>query len=725
MTDVSKVNDSQLAKGGPAITANEHDTQIKGAAAAVSFAEIQDLFEMLEEQAVANKQGKKSPQESEEKLIKNISLLLNEIQTVKKGGKPNLETLSSQVKAFVNGDSNALGKILGSVMPAALLHLQNHPDDFQTLIKTFGPFMQENGEHLMSHLSQADEAFEQFQALYDKDSDPSKEKKLTDVMKSLMSSGNFVEIEQAMETVEEKIAILMSQDAGKAQTLAEGLYALLSRIGSKDGDAAKEFAKGLLNSGSLDELMKLSPSQIAQEFAQMQQVVEKVASGQMSADEGVKKMIIVIPVVFQPALAKIQGKNKNIDAILAEAIAALVMLQGALANSQAQQNKFSIAMNQAKTESAVRQMHDLNKQIQKEINAKKKAGGHWWSWLIKAVVAVVAAVVAAVTAGVGAAIAAALVGGFMSSPLMSMTVESIAKKISADLYGQYLHKYKSEGKSTDEAKQLAHQKADAVGRVIADVVVIVAVCIASMGVGGFQVAGEEGANAAVNGVADGATTAATEVAEEVETVAVTMEEEATQSANIASKATKFTWSSKIATKISLFQGLATVGASNLWGNAMQTDPEWCQKHKGLMEGLNIASMLVTMIATMMAGGSAMKAGMEGADMAKLIPSLYAKSIKYILMMSAVTQTGSGIYGVYNDVKTSLYLRDSANATKKVGEIQHLLTLIDGQISVAQTNQNDTTKQTTKTIQSDGQVADDLQDVAGMATSQVTKALLNA
>src|SRR3989338_7381618 len=178
MTDSTKIHQT-LPVSGSTITAHEHDDQIKGAASAVSLAEIEQLFEILENGQ--NSKEKKDVSESEKELLDLISSLLQGIEGGKVDGKTTA-TIQGYISDFNKGDATALGKLLAVVMPAVQGYAQKHPEDLMGVIKALAPFMKDAGANVMAKANEANKCFEMFRVSYAKSKDPKKEEKLAELL---------------------------------------------------------------------------------------------------------------------------------------------------------------------------------------------------------------------------------------------------------------------------------------------------------------------------------------------------------------------------------------------------------------------------------------------------------------------------------------------------------------------------------------------------------------
>ncbi len=701
MADSVRIQDSLAVRNGA--SSSKQKDPVKGAASAISLAEIEQLFEILNEQQ--SEKSKEDLTDSEKQLLGLISSLLSGMEDGKVDGKT-MSTMQGYVSDFYKGDATALGKILAVVMPALQLYVQKHPKDLMGAIKAFAPLMKQSGEEVMGKLKVADKCFELFQAGYAKSTDPNKGEKLAEALGQLFDKEKISDVDDAMDLLEEEFEELLKQDNGKGQSIISAVYTMVSTYALSGGGAAKSLAEALLNAGALKNLMNLSSEKLAGALAQLTTLTNKLAEGKIGADEAAKTMNIIInpsnsasggsAAYYSDATHKVKQHEANLRDILANAMMSLQLLQGALTQAQAQQTEFTMAIDQAKIDAAVQRAVENLKKIDEEIELQKKADddGGWLGWLIKAIMAVVAVIVAAVTAGVGAAIAAALIGVFMSTPLMNMTVKAIADKISADVYDKYYKEYKAEGKSDSEAKALAQQKADAVGNLVAQIIVVVAVVILSFGAGGFQ-AGEGAAE-------DGA-------------------EE-------ASMLSKLKWNSSLATKVSVFEGLSAVGSTNVWMTAMETDPEWCKDHMKLMVAIDIIAEIITMIAALVAGGAATKeaqAGVNASLMPEKIAAMFAKNAKYILSFYAGMQMLNSGYDAYTSSRNAEYLHEAADLMKEIGELTASISRTNGMVDILQATQKSLNKETAQMVKSDGDTKDSIADGAGLEGDAVFRALMGA
>lgn len=720
MADTIKFHDSLPVTAGSSSTASESHEQLKGAAAAVSLAEIEQLFAMLEEEQTGKK--KDDVAQGEKQLLDLISSLLKGIEGGKVDGKT-MSTLQGLVSDFYKGDKTALGKILDVVMPAVLTYSQKHPNDLMGVIKALSPLMKDSGGEVMKKLQEADKYFGLFRTTYESSTDPKKGDKLAEILGKVFDQDKLQGVEDAMDLLEAEFEELLKEDPTKGKSIISAIYTMLTTYALSGADAAKTLADAILKSGSLKELMKLSPEDLKIALDQLVTTTNDLSAGKITADQAAQKMVIVIPtanpVYYKAATQKVQKDDPNLRDILAQAMMSLQLLQAMVSKAQAQQTQFTMEINQARTDAAIKTANDNFKKIEEAIEAQKKAdeGGGWFGWLIKALLAVVAVVIAAVTAGVGAAIAAALIGAFMASPLMNMTVKAIADKISGAVYDKYYKQYKEAGKSDDEAKALAQEKADAVGNLIASIIVIIAVVIVSFGAGGIQ-GGEAGASAVAEGAEEGM---------EMTNFAESLTEDITEDlsgAEEASTASKFNWSGSLGAKVGAFEGLSAVGSTNIWMSAMQTDPEWCKEHQKLMMALDIVAELITMIMAMVAGGSAMKqANSNGAMLAEKVVSNFSKYSKWLLALSAGLQMGNSGYETYSASMKAKYLKEAADLTTDIGKLTAELTQINGSVAILQSTQKTTNKESVGMIKSMGDAMDSLESVAGLDGDMAIKAML--
>ncbi len=728
MTSSTQINDKFPVGGASAISAKDHDDKIKGAASAVSLSEIEELFATLDEQQNANEKKKPGDKSGEEKLLGLITELLNEIGGSKsKGGSETSEvmtTLKGYSDDFYKGDNSALPKILSIVMPAIMTYAQRNPNDLMSVIKALAPLMKESGENVIHQVERADYCFTKFQEGYKSSTDPNKQKEINTVMKTLLSRSGDTTLDDSMDLLNEQFTDLLKADSAKGQKIIGQVFTLLAAISVKDPKIAKEFAQGLAKSGDLKGLLNFSGKELSSLFEKQKSVMNEVLAGNITPASGVQKMIIVIkptpnPVYYGSMLSSTQQEKRkeqqeNTNKILAEAMMALQMLQSLITESQTKQDEWSLQMSAAKNKAAAANAADMDKKIDKEVEAERKAHEHhWWDWLIKAIVALVAVIVAAVTAGVGAAIAACLIGVFMATPLMNMTVSAIAKKISADVYNKCYAQYKAEGKSDAEAKELAQQKADAIGNFIGQLVCIIAVVVLSFGVGGIEAAGEDAADTAL------------EEGTEMTDFAADTENEISESVEESSSASKFNWNGSTAGKMAAFQGLGAIGGTNIWMSAMQMDPEWCKKNKVLMMIIDVIAELITIIAAALTGNAAMGAASEGASAGEVAANTFAKYGKFLLGLNALLGGGQGAYGAYTASMTAKHLKEAATLTREIGEIESELTQTEGQIKLQDGVQQKNLKTTQEMIKNEGSLMDSIEDVAGTDGDTVNRVLARA
>ena len=748
MTNTANVHDSSPVRSGPVVTAQEHDDKIKGSAAAVSMAEIEELFQTLEDQQSVNKKGRKGTGDDQE-LIQLITQL---IENIEGGGSSQDSAAMTKLKKYAAqfnaGDNSALPKILSLIMPAVMKYTEKNPDDLMGVIKAFAPLMSSTGEKVLNQAKEAEKAFGKFQTLYAASKDPNKGAKLASLFGNLTDSSNTTSINDAFDSLGPEFKGMIDTDQEKAKLIMAGIYQALMGVGIRDGAAATQFSNALKSSGGLPNLMYMKPSDLDKSLTLISSTAKSVGDGKTSPKDGSKiihgattppggnsgKIIpgkIVPPpptpqVFFQPVdddKKRRQKEEEDITQLLAQAMMSLQMLEGMLSKSQANQNKYGIQMNQAKTAAALANMNEMQTKIAKEVKAQKKANEHhWWSWLIKAIVALVAVIVAAVTAGVGAAIAAALIGIFMSTPLMNMTVSAIAKGIAKDLYKADYAKCIKEGKSPEEAKKEATEKSNAVAQVIAQVIVIIAVVVVSFGVGGIEAAGEDAADTA----ADTAGTEMTDFAN----VGEDLEEDATsevadEAEDAAPKKDRFKRNNKLGRKVATFQGISAIGSTNLPMTIMQTDPDWCKKHPGWMAALDLISQIVIMICAFSSGKAAMDEAAKGPQLLESFASTFAKYSSSLLRFNAAMQMADGGFGAYSGAKSASYLADASTLTKEIAKDESELIRTYGEIGVLKDVTTRTNKESVGMIKSDGDAMDALQDAAGSDTDVVNRALQGA
>ena len=713
MTGSFKISDLLPARGAPSTAAKTSDGG-ELPTAAVSFAQIEDLFQLLDDHDSSKNKG--DAEESEKKLLDSIVSLIQGIE----GGKISNKTMASlkgYVAQYSKGDPSALPKLLSVISPAVIQYSLQHPDDFMSVLLALAPLMSQTGENVISHVKQASHAFEQFEAEYAKSTDPNKEIKLAEVLSQISDSDALQGINDATEVFTPQFEKLYALNPAKTTQIMKGMFQVLYTLGRAGSEGLKEFAEIFVKSGALTNLANQSPEKIEDALKQLLIISQNVQVGATDPNSAAQQMIIVIPsdpdypfISIADPMHKMKKGDPSLKEILAQAMESLQNLESEITKNQSILSQFTMQINEAKIQASQKVTAENLQKIQKEhAEIAKASKTHWWDWLIKAILAIVTVIVSAVTAGVGAAIAAALIGVFMSTPLMTMTVKAIANKISGDLYKTYYDKYVKEGKSSDEAQQLAKQKADAVGNLIAQIVVIIAVCVVSFGVGGIEAAGEDAANAGLKAGEN----ALTKIGEDLEENAAGEVEEGS----------KFQWRGKLAGKVAAFQGLSAVGTTNVWMSAMQTDPEWCKKHGKLMLALDVVAELVTMIASMAAGGAAMSEAGSASVLPEQLASMMARNARYILAFDTLIQAGSSAYSGASSAQNAKYLHDSADLAKEIGVLEAQLTLINGQISQLQGVEKSSSKITGGMIQGDNQIVTALDQGAGTDADAVNRAML--
>lgn len=731
MTNPSNIQTDTAVKSTQTLTAKDHDDKIKGAAATVSLSEIEELFSTLENQLKSNNDKKSGDKDGTQKLLAMIQDLVNAMGSGKAGSTKAMADLKGYVEAFSKGDNTALDRILEIVMPAAHLYIHKHPEDQMAVIKAFAPLMGQNGKIAVDGFARASKSFDAFKAGYEADTNPTKKNELAQIMGQIFNTKGMTSFDKLMKELGPTFIALLKQNPDKGAKIIGTLFKALAALNVADPAVAQALAAGFVKTGDLSNLLTMSDADFTKALSQIQSLGQSVTDGSQPASGAAKKMIIIIKPAEKPVVygipdndqAEKRREQQSRSQVLAQAMMAAQMLQSLITDAQTKQDQWSLQLTTAKNKAAYEQMQDMNKKIDKEQAEEAKAHQkhHWWDFLIKALLAVIAVVVAALTAGIGAAIAAALIGIFMATPLMNMTVSAIAKKVSADVYNHYYKEYKKEGKTDAEAKQLAQQKADAVGQLVGQIVCIVAVCVVSFGVGGIEGAGEDAADTALEEGANLSDNLVDDLEDEIEDV----EQEVEESTSSAESKSNFKFNGKLGAKMAAFQGLSAVAGTNVWMTAMQTNPEWCKNHKALMAVLDGLAELLTIIASLFAGGSALSEAANGPSAMEQFAGNFAKFSKYLMRFQMLATAGQSVEGVVAGSKQAHAEFQAADTLKDIAKLEAAFTESESRFKLQSNIQKSNLKQTENIIKSEGSIMDSLEDVAGLDTDTVNKALMSS
>lgn len=332
----------------------------------------------------------------------------------------------------------------------------------------------------------------------------------------------------------------------------------------------------------------------------------------------------------------------------------------------------------------VNQAENTVKKVQQEIQKAEQQASHrpWWQKLIQVVAVVAAVVIGAFTGGVGGLLVGALMAAVMASPLFNEGVNGIAKAVAAALEPIMEAYYLGKGESKSEAKQDAEASANSIGQIIGKVVMIAALTLATGGVGGItygaEAAAEEGVTAAVD-------EASATVADDAVTTA---ESSATKGAS------ELKFSAQQGIKMAKFQGFSSFMTSGVWSDAMEADPHFAEKHPELMLALNITCTVIGAAVSMYAGSKIMSQAAGGEDGLKN----FLKSFKCLIPASYGAEAAQSGVGVYSSVQTEKTLETQADATRQLGMLEGLNTVLDsalGSLNITQRSSNDALNEVSK------------------------------
>lgn len=579
-----------------------------------SLSKLRAILDMIGEEEAATKEGGTAPSKSivNDVLSKLGPVLDDYMQTDPVKAHTLIASLASMLEEYAEGSGEKVSEIVAAIAPAIKNYLATNPNEFMDVIQLIAPLIRKNSGSLANQIALAKVAFLQYE-----------------IGSVGVDSATFTQV------VGEKVLPALAKGLESATAL-EGMYKeirpTLEKLYAKDPSKMQAF------------LIELDP--ILGEIA----IQNPLRLSAIVENKGLEK-------AYDSSFANIRNKlgalgkddPLNLRESLGTAMLFIQKFQISLSKAQASQDKITAAIGVAMITSAQAMQKSIDAKIA-EIEAQEKAAQDrpWWEWLVIGVVAVLGAVIAGLTAGLGAALVAVAIGAFMASPLFNMTTQAIAGAFKPML----IKIYEDEGMSKTDATE----KASAVANIIAKVIVTVAVIVVSCGAGGITAAAEEGADTAVTaGAEEGAEAGAEEGGESA----------GTSAGKAGNNGAKYTYSLSRGMKMAALEGLSTLTASNIWMDAMMTNPEWVKKHQTLAIILDVIAEVVGMVASIYAGVRLFSSMSEVANTLETLP----KGFRAIFPLSFSAQAGQGAMESYFAGKSAEYLDEASETMRLVGQLE--------------------------------------------------------